>query len=123
MGILISWLVTTLAVLIAAYLLPGVTVRNFFAGLLTASGARPGQCDFETCPCDSHPATYRGDAWSFHFCHQCFIGAPHIRHRTRLRSAQLLVGASFQPSILYSQLRPSQDRTVIARTQEKDKTG
>ena len=36
MGILISWLVTTLAVLIAAYLLPGVTVRNFFAGLLTA---------------------------------------------------------------------------------------
>jgi putative membrane protein len=36
MGILVNWLVTTLAVLIAAYLLPGVIVRNFFAGLLTA---------------------------------------------------------------------------------------
>ena len=36
MWILVNWLVTTLAVLIAAYLLPGVTVRNFFAGLLTA---------------------------------------------------------------------------------------
>jgi putative membrane protein len=36
MGILINWLITTLAVLVAAYLLPGVTVRNFFAGLLTA---------------------------------------------------------------------------------------
>jgi putative membrane protein len=35
-GILINWLITTLAVLVAAYLLPGVTVRNFFAGLLTA---------------------------------------------------------------------------------------
>ena len=36
MGILLNWLVTTLAVLVAAYLLPGVTVKNFFAGLLTA---------------------------------------------------------------------------------------
>jgi putative membrane protein len=36
MGILINWLVTTLAVLIAAYLLPGVAVKNFVAGLLTA---------------------------------------------------------------------------------------
>ena len=36
MGILVNWLVTTVAVLIAAYLLPGVTVRSFFAGLLAA---------------------------------------------------------------------------------------
>jgi len=36
MGILLNWLLTTLAVLIAARLLPGITVRNFFAGLLTA---------------------------------------------------------------------------------------
>jgi len=36
MGILLNWLITTLAVLVAAYLLPGVTVRNFFTGLLTA---------------------------------------------------------------------------------------
>ena len=36
MGILINWLITTVAVLVAAYLLPGVVVRNFFAGLLTA---------------------------------------------------------------------------------------
>src|SRR5271166_1883378 len=36
MGILLNWLITTLAVLAAAYLLPGVTVKNFFAGLLTA---------------------------------------------------------------------------------------
>ncbi len=36
MGILLNWLVTTLAVLIAAYLLPGVAVKNFVAGLLTA---------------------------------------------------------------------------------------
>ena len=36
MRILINWLVTTLAVIIAAYLLPGVTIRNFFSGLLTA---------------------------------------------------------------------------------------
>ena len=36
MGVLLNWLLTTLAVLIAAYLLPGVTIRNFFAGLLTA---------------------------------------------------------------------------------------
>jgi len=35
-GILVNWLVTTVAVLIAAYLLPGVTVRSFFAGLLAA---------------------------------------------------------------------------------------
>jgi putative membrane protein len=36
MGILINWLVTTLAVITAAYLLPGVTVRNFLAGVLAA---------------------------------------------------------------------------------------
>jgi putative membrane protein len=36
MGILINWLVTTLAVLIAAYLLPGIVVKNFIAALLTA---------------------------------------------------------------------------------------
>ncbi len=36
MGILLNWLITTLAVLVAAYLLPGITIRNFFAGLLTA---------------------------------------------------------------------------------------
>ncbi len=36
MGILVNWLITTVAVLIAAYLLPGVVVRNFFAGLLAA---------------------------------------------------------------------------------------
>ncbi len=36
MAILVNWLVTTLAVLIAAYLLPGVSVKNFFAALLTA---------------------------------------------------------------------------------------
>ena len=36
MGIRTNWLLTTLAVIIAAYLLPGVTVRNIFSGLLAA---------------------------------------------------------------------------------------
>ncbi len=36
MRILLNWLITTLAVLITAYLLPGVIVRNFFAALLAA---------------------------------------------------------------------------------------
>jgi putative membrane protein len=36
MAILINWLVTALAVIIAAYLLPGVTVRSFFTALLAA---------------------------------------------------------------------------------------
>jgi putative membrane protein len=36
MRILVSWLVTTLAILISAYFLPGVTVRNLAAALLTA---------------------------------------------------------------------------------------
>lgn len=34
--IVISWLVTALAVVISAYLLPGVTVENAFAALVTA---------------------------------------------------------------------------------------
>ncbi len=33
---LIHWLITTIAILIAAYLLPGVTVKGFFAALVTA---------------------------------------------------------------------------------------
>jgi putative membrane protein len=33
---LIHWLITTIAVLISAYLLPGVTVKGFFAALVTA---------------------------------------------------------------------------------------
>ncbi len=33
---LIHWLITTVAVLIAAYLLPGVAVKGFFAALVTA---------------------------------------------------------------------------------------
>jgi len=33
---LIHWLMTTIAILIAAYLLPGVTVKGFFAALVTA---------------------------------------------------------------------------------------
>jgi putative membrane protein len=33
---LIHWLITTVAVLIAAYLLPGVHVKGFFAALVTA---------------------------------------------------------------------------------------
>jgi putative membrane protein len=32
----IHWLITTIAILIAAYLLPGVTVKGFFAALVTA---------------------------------------------------------------------------------------
>jgi putative membrane protein len=33
---LIHWLITTIAILISAYLLPGVTVKGFFAALVTA---------------------------------------------------------------------------------------
>jgi putative membrane protein len=33
---LIHWLITTISVLIAAYLLPGVQVKGFFAALVTA---------------------------------------------------------------------------------------
>src|SRR5208283_3076940 len=36
MRILINWLITTVAILITAYLLPGVTVRNLTAAVLTA---------------------------------------------------------------------------------------
>jgi putative membrane protein len=36
MHILINWLVTTVAILISAYLLPGVSVRSFGAALVTA---------------------------------------------------------------------------------------
>jgi putative membrane protein len=36
MRILINWLITTIAILIAAYILPGVTVRTFGAALVTA---------------------------------------------------------------------------------------
>jgi putative membrane protein len=36
MAILINWLVTAFAVIIAAYLLPGVSVRSFFTALLAA---------------------------------------------------------------------------------------
>jgi putative membrane protein len=36
MRILINWLITTVAILIAAYFLPGVTVRSFVAAVLTA---------------------------------------------------------------------------------------
>ena len=36
MRILIRWLVTTAAILISAYLLPGVSVRNLGAALVTA---------------------------------------------------------------------------------------
>ncbi len=36
MRILINWLITTVAILIAGYLLPGVTVRTFGAALVTA---------------------------------------------------------------------------------------
>jgi putative membrane protein len=36
MRFLIHWLITTLAVIIASYLLPGVKIEGFFAGLVTA---------------------------------------------------------------------------------------
>lgn len=36
MALLINWLVTALAVIIAAYLLPGVSVKSFFSALLVA---------------------------------------------------------------------------------------
>ncbi len=36
MRILINWLITTAAILITAYLLPGVTVRSLTAALVTA---------------------------------------------------------------------------------------
>ncbi len=36
MGILVNWLVMTVAIMISAYLLPGVTVRSFWAALVTA---------------------------------------------------------------------------------------
>jgi len=35
-GILISWLVSALAILITAYILPGVRIENFFTALATA---------------------------------------------------------------------------------------
>jgi putative membrane protein len=36
MRLLINWLVTTFAILIAAHLLPGVTIKNFWTALVTA---------------------------------------------------------------------------------------
>ena len=36
MRILINWLITTVAILITAYVLPGVTVRSFVAAVVTA---------------------------------------------------------------------------------------
>jgi putative membrane protein len=36
MSIIINWLLTTLAVIIVAYLLPGVVVRSFLTALITA---------------------------------------------------------------------------------------
>ena len=36
MTFLLKWLISTLAVIITAYLLPGVHVRNFFAALVAA---------------------------------------------------------------------------------------
>ena len=36
MRVLINWLITTVAILITAYLLPGVTVRSFVAAVVTA---------------------------------------------------------------------------------------
>jgi putative membrane protein len=36
MRILINWLITTVAILVTAYFLPGVTVRSFMAAVLTA---------------------------------------------------------------------------------------
>lgn len=36
MGILISWLVSALAILVTAYVLPGVHIANFFTALVTA---------------------------------------------------------------------------------------
>lgn len=36
MAFIINWLVSTLAVIISAYLLPGVSVSGFFAALVTA---------------------------------------------------------------------------------------
>jgi putative membrane protein len=36
MGILVNWIVTTLAIILSAYLLSGVTVRNISAALVAA---------------------------------------------------------------------------------------
>lgn len=36
MGILLRWIIMTASVMIAAYLLPGVTVQGFWAALITA---------------------------------------------------------------------------------------
>lgn len=36
MGILVNWLVMTVAIMITAYLLPGITVKSFSAALMTA---------------------------------------------------------------------------------------
>lgn len=36
MGFILQWLVSGLAVIVTAYLLPGVQVENFFAALVTA---------------------------------------------------------------------------------------
>jgi len=36
MGILVNWIVTTIAIIVAAYLLSGVTVRNVGAALIAA---------------------------------------------------------------------------------------
>ena len=36
MRFLINWLITTIAILISAYFLPGVAIRNFMAAVVTA---------------------------------------------------------------------------------------
>lgn len=36
MNIFIRWLIASIAVVVAAYILPGVTVENFFVALVTA---------------------------------------------------------------------------------------
>ncbi|MEW6137101.1 MAG: phage holin family protein [Thermodesulfobacteriota bacterium] len=37
MGIIISWLVLTLAILLAAYLVPGITVRSLVSAIIAAA--------------------------------------------------------------------------------------
>ena len=45
MGFLFNWLISGLAIVIAAYLLPGIRLSGFFAALVTAlmTALRPGQ--------------------------------------------------------------------------------
>ena len=89
-GLALRWFTSTLSILMAAYLVDGITVSGFFFSFFRRSHAGYSQCIFQTGGPHPDPAHQPVDSGPFHLCHQRADAEDGLRSHRRPHGGRFL---------------------------------